>query len=134
MVSLMSDDSYLSKVESELTSMLKGGDLAGLSPSEGDIDSTELDDLELEFSELAEFMGESEEGVEPGSKVNALIKTLENAQSLVAALRSDSEPEDEGDDALQKRLDQVALTLNQADDLLKRLENEVREIRRMVSS
>ncbi len=133
MVSLM-DDSYLSKVESELTSMLKGGDLAGLSSTEGDMDATELDDLELEFSELAEFMGEAEEGVEQGSKVNALIKTLESAQGLVTALRSDSEPEDEGDDALQKRLDQVALTLSQADDLLKRLENEVKEIRGMMSS
>jgi len=133
MASLM-NESDLSEVESELTNMLKGGDMEGLSPSEDDIDSTDLDALELEFSELSEFMSEREGGTEQGSKVSALIKTLENAQTLVTTLRSESGPEDESDDSLQKRLDQVTLTLNQADDLLKRLENEVREIREMTRS
>jgi len=132
MVSL-TDDNFLSKVESELNNILKGGDLAGLSSFESEEDFSDLDALESEFAELSEFIDDSDENKTQDSQVNALIDVLEKAQDLVTALRGEPISE-EGDEAIQKRIDQVASAVNQAHDLLKRLENEVKELRESVNS
>ncbi len=133
MVSL-TDDNYLSKVESELANMLKGDGVEFLSSFEGDTDLSDLDALESEFSELSEFITETDEITEQDTKVNALIDVLEKAQDLVSALRGEPGSDEENDDAIQTRLDQVESAVNQAHELLSRLENEVKEIRQTVSS
>jgi len=133
MVSL-TDDHYLLKVESELTSMLKSDNFENSSLLDGDDDFSDLDALESEFSELGEFITESEEekNEDDNKKVNYLIETLEKAQDLVSALRNNPGTEGIDGDVLQARLDQVESSVNQAYDLLKRLENEVKEIRKSV--
>lgn len=130
----LTEDNFLSKVESELEKILRGSDLAGLASFEDEEEVSDFDALESEFAELSEFISDSDETKSKNSQVNTLIEVLEKAQDLVTVLRGEPESDEGNDDSINKQLDQVASAVNQAHDLLKRLDKEVKELRETVNS
>ncbi len=127
----LADDMYLKDVEMELESLLAGSKHAMPEPSNDHNDSSDLESLEEEFSELESFLFKSGDDPEQKEKVNVLIDTLEKAKTLVDELKTSS-TSGKNDEPIQKRLGQVESAVAQAQELLERLEAELREIRQAV--